>query len=213
MKLKIVIHEDCKGPNKHCRAAHREGRTVHAYLEGRLRRGNGLLVMPTYHYRTVQGARAAITAAAKDAVIIRDDAALYAAREAGRPHILPRGWTDPTMRSRAPYTGVKREPTAGAIVVRRSPRHVWRLRGVFARAIDLDDEVARLKRAKIDCKVIDGVVVEIVTFIDRTSSTLFIPGVPYAVPFKICAGGATKRDPLRFTGAVVKIGIIGDEGR
>jgi hypothetical protein len=69
-----VITEDCSGPNRACRKAHREGRTVHmsnsaqAHIDGR-----GRLVMPTYHYATVEEGTAAIRAALVDAVTVSSD--------------------------------------------------------------------------------------------------------------------------------------------
>ncbi|AXI91376.1 hypothetical protein SAM9427_37045 (plasmid) [Streptomyces sp. ETH9427] len=86
----------CTGPNKACRAAHRDGRSVHIIPSGSADKGS--LVLPTFHYETEEQARAAVEAARRDAVVIRSDEALFEARRLAQPYRLLPGWIDPSSR-------------------------------------------------------------------------------------------------------------------
>ncbi|MEU9925074.1 hypothetical protein AB0H51_27965 [Streptomyces griseoluteus] len=90
------ITEDCTGPNRRCKKAHRQGRTVHIRAE-RFADGSHL-VLPTNHYATVEEARAAVDAARAKAVTITRDDELFRARRLRQPYRLLPGWTDPTSR-------------------------------------------------------------------------------------------------------------------
>lgn len=105
----MVSAECCTGPNPKCRAAHRAGRSVHMIPDSdrmaTIRRNGGrkmkqtpALVLPTYHFATVEEGTEAICQAWLTAIPVMTDADLYAAREAGVPHILRPGWVDPSRR-------------------------------------------------------------------------------------------------------------------
>lgn len=91
-----VLDHDCKGPNKKCRAAHKEGRIVHVNTDW-----NPLeptLVQPTHHFVSEDHGRAMIASWMETAVTVTCDAELYACRAAGVAHKLPVGWVDPDYR-------------------------------------------------------------------------------------------------------------------
>ena len=100
-RIDARIHDTlrvCKGPTKHCRAAHREGRSVHITPAFDVRTHQAHLVLPTYHYATEEEALLAVARARTNARIIRNDADLYAAREANEAYVLMPGWVDPSRR-------------------------------------------------------------------------------------------------------------------
>ncbi|MGW0844326.1 hypothetical protein ACWD26_30135 [Streptomyces sp. NPDC002787] len=90
------VWEECTGPNRHCKKAYRQGRTVHiipaAFAD------SSHLVLPTNHYASQEEARAAVADARRTAVIIAADGQLYKARRLRRPYRLLPGWVDPTRR-------------------------------------------------------------------------------------------------------------------
>lgn len=94
--LRDHVREDCTGPNPNCKKAHRQGRTVHI-IPAHFADGSHL-VLPTYHYATVEAAHAAVARARENAVTITADAELFRARRLRQPHRLLPGWTDPTRR-------------------------------------------------------------------------------------------------------------------
>jgi hypothetical protein len=104
-EIQYDVREDCKGPNARCWAAHKAGRTVHV-IEATWKFPRDLehrsivpaLVMPSCHYATAEEGIAALKEARTYAVMIQTDADLYAAREAGVPHLLPVRWIDPSRR-------------------------------------------------------------------------------------------------------------------
>lgn len=96
MRTQTIIRDRCTGPNRHCRAAAREGRLVHI-IPGHDLDNDPVIILPTNHYATAQGARDALAAAA-DAPIVTCDDDLYRYRAAGVAHRLPVGWVDPTRR-------------------------------------------------------------------------------------------------------------------
>lgn len=92
--MQIVTHdENCTGPNPKCKKAARNGRTVHLYPDGDV-----TLVLPTYHFESVESGTKQIEQWAIDAVRVKTDDDLYAARNAHLPYILPKGWIDPSRR-------------------------------------------------------------------------------------------------------------------
>lgn len=92
----IVTDENCSGPNRHCRAAHKAGRRVHVIpprqtmeeMETR-----GCLVLPTYHFATVADGLAAIETALDFAVTPESDEEWLALEAA---HEVP-FWTRPGL--------------------------------------------------------------------------------------------------------------------
>lgn len=64
--LRAIVVEDCKGPNRACRKAHKAGLTVHV-VPPKIAAEDGTLVLPTYHYATIQAAADAIHEAWFDA--------------------------------------------------------------------------------------------------------------------------------------------------
>jgi hypothetical protein len=91
-----VLASVCTGPNRACRMAHKQGRSVHVIPE---RRQDGrALVMPTYHYRTSADGIEAIMDAEEAAPEVATDADLIEYRERNIPFFLPVGWVDPSRR-------------------------------------------------------------------------------------------------------------------
>ncbi|MBG7704865.1 hypothetical protein HCJ76_44090 [Streptomyces sp. MC1] len=90
------VHENCTGPNRHCKKAYRQGRPVHIRAEHFA--DGSILVLPTNHYATVEAARAAVAAARENAATITTDAELFRARRLRQPYRILPGWTDPTRR-------------------------------------------------------------------------------------------------------------------
>lgn len=88
----------CRGPNRACAAAARQGRQVHVIPERGDVYTEPALVMPTYHYQTSDEGIIAIAEAAENAPTVTCDEDLYRFRKAGVAHFLPVGWVDPTMR-------------------------------------------------------------------------------------------------------------------
>ncbi|QKZ20276.1 hypothetical protein [Streptomyces chartreusis] len=90
------VWEECTGPNRHCKKAHRQGRPVHiipaAFAD------SSSLVLPTHHYASQDEARAAVADARRTADTIAADRQLYTARRLRRPYRLLPGWIDPTRR-------------------------------------------------------------------------------------------------------------------
>lgn len=92
-----VLSEHCKGPNAACRAAHSEGFPVHVIEMSDVYTEESL-VMPSWHFRSVQEGTDAITRARETAPTVWTDADLHSYRARRIPHKLPIGWIDPTMR-------------------------------------------------------------------------------------------------------------------
>ncbi|MFJ3365839.1 hypothetical protein [Streptomyces anthocyanicus] len=90
------VWEECTGPNRHCKKAHRQGRTVHVIPADFA--DSSHLVLPSYHYASEEEARAAVAHARRTAVVIGADGQLYKARRLRRPYRLLPGWIDPTRR-------------------------------------------------------------------------------------------------------------------
>ncbi|MER7688778.1 hypothetical protein [Streptomyces sp. NPDC097610] len=90
------VWEECTGPNRHCKKAHRQGRTVHiipaAFAD------SSHLVLPTNHYTSEEKARSAVAYARRTAAIITTNEQLYEARRLRQPYRLLPGWIDPTRR-------------------------------------------------------------------------------------------------------------------
>lgn len=91
-----TLHENCTGPNAKCRAAARNGRTAHVNMEWEEMRET--LIPTTHHFETVEQGIEQLTCEWNDAITIKTDDELYAARKAGIAHRLPIGWIDPGMR-------------------------------------------------------------------------------------------------------------------
>lgn len=96
LRFPDFVRPDCTGPNRNCRKAVRQGRSVHIIPSGFA--DGGHLVLPTYHYETEEQARDAVEAARRDAVVIRSDAMLCEARRRRQAYRLLPGWIDPTRR-------------------------------------------------------------------------------------------------------------------
>jgi hypothetical protein len=77
-----------------CKSAKRAGRHVHLIpnITG------GTLVLPTYHFASVDAGKREIQRMFSNAIVITTDAQLFEARAKKTPHILPNGWIDPTRR-------------------------------------------------------------------------------------------------------------------
>lgn len=92
----MLLSLTCKGPNARCGRDARNGRTIHiipkydATVE--------TVIMPSYHFESVEAGIKAIETAQATAITIKTDNELYAARKAGIPHKLPIGWIDPSRR-------------------------------------------------------------------------------------------------------------------
>lgn len=94
-----VLASICTGPNRACRFAHREGRSVHVIPAMRKDPATEkALVMPTYHYRTSAEGIEAIAEAETMAPTVETDADLYEYRKNNVPFYLPMGWVDPSRR-------------------------------------------------------------------------------------------------------------------
>lgn len=78
------------------KASHKAGASVHMMLK--YDPLTQTLVMPTYHFVSIEAGYRELINAYKTAPMITNDAELYAAREAGIAHLLPVGWVDPTYR-------------------------------------------------------------------------------------------------------------------
>lgn len=94
----IILNEECtgKGGAESCKAAHKAGANVHVITK--YDPNTESLVMPSWHFTSVEHGKAALTLAYENAPTIKTDAELYAAREAKIPHKLPVGWIDPSRR-------------------------------------------------------------------------------------------------------------------
>lgn len=88
----------CNGPNANCKRHTRNGKTVHAILAKFGNANHASLVLPEYHFETLEIAIARIEHAYHNAITIENDAMLYDARERKIPHFIPRGFIDPTRR-------------------------------------------------------------------------------------------------------------------
>jgi hypothetical protein len=97
--LAYVLSETCTGPNRACRAAHREGRSVHV-IPGSIRgrADQPALIMPTYHFATVDEGMGYIRDAWNTAPMVVTDEDLDRYRAANIAHKLPVGWVDPSRR-------------------------------------------------------------------------------------------------------------------
>lgn len=98
MNMIIIVNENCTGKrgSKQCKSDHTDGAHVHMILEFDIMKQT--LVMPTWHFVSVEAGYRSLINAYKTAQLITSDAELYAAREAQIPHLLPVGWIDPTRR-------------------------------------------------------------------------------------------------------------------
>lgn len=94
----IVLNEECTGRRgaQACKDAHKAGASVHMITEYDPQGES--LIMPSWHFTSVEHGNAALTTAYENAPTIKTDAELYAAREAKIPHKLPVGWIDPSRR-------------------------------------------------------------------------------------------------------------------
>lgn len=96
-----VLNEKCTGPNPHCIEAALVGRTVHVHA---LTNSDELsLVMPDYHFATVQQGIEVVQAAWESAHTIMTDDELLGAQHDRAPYKLPTWWIDPTRRDH-PHT-------------------------------------------------------------------------------------------------------------
>jgi hypothetical protein len=100
-----VLLERCTGPNTHCKKEHRAGRSAHVISDSdriwthrRNRKPIPSLVLPNWHFATVEEGIAAVKQAWLTAVVVMVDEDLYAARAANVPYILRPGWVDPSRR-------------------------------------------------------------------------------------------------------------------
>lgn len=94
----IVLDENCTGSRgaKSCKQAHAEGRNVHMITKYNPEMES--LIMPTWHFATIEEGSSALKSAYETAVTITTDEELFAARAAKIPHKLPLGWIDPSRR-------------------------------------------------------------------------------------------------------------------
>jgi hypothetical protein len=92
----LVLSIDCLGDAIACRKGRIDGRPVHMYLP--FDANEMTLVMPTYHFASIEDGVAIIKEWQTTARIIRTDADLNRARSAREPHYLPVGWIDPDRR-------------------------------------------------------------------------------------------------------------------
>ncbi|MBE8524493.1 hypothetical protein ILP97_44635 [Amycolatopsis sp. H6(2020)] len=67
LNVPSAIREECTGPNPNCRRAHAEGRGVH-FIPPRVQAWGAHLVLPTYHFMSVEEVVYAFADARKDAV-------------------------------------------------------------------------------------------------------------------------------------------------
>jgi len=95
-----IMAWECDGPNKHCRRAHKEGRSWHVSPAHHKNEGReSLLVMPTYHYATVEEGLSAILRAQSEAVeVTSDEEWLRLEAEAEVPFRTRPGMRHPTRR-------------------------------------------------------------------------------------------------------------------
>ena len=96
MNDSYTIISECKGPNARCRRSAKNGQMVH--IIPKYDENAPALILPTYHYETVEIAIKALETAERDAILIETDDDLYNARKAGIAHKLPIGWIDPSRR-------------------------------------------------------------------------------------------------------------------
>lgn len=92
-----ILAENCKGPNRACRSAHKQGRPVHM-IPGH-KSLEPALVLPSYHFESVEAGRVAIADAIRSAPTVYGDADLFEYREREIPFFLPVGWVDPSRRA------------------------------------------------------------------------------------------------------------------
>jgi len=92
--LKKITTRTTGCQNEKCKSAKRAGRHVHAvaFVTG------GSLVLPSYHFSSVESAEREIKRMFASAIVITTDAQLFEARAKKIAHILPNGWVDPTRR-------------------------------------------------------------------------------------------------------------------
>lgn len=91
-----ILSHNCTGPNPKCRAAGKNGRTVHMSMDWDAMRET--LIPTTHHFESVEQGTEQLTREWNDAITIKTDNELYAARKAKIAHRLPIGWIDPGMR-------------------------------------------------------------------------------------------------------------------
>lgn len=93
------VEAKCTGRNPACRRARKAGRPVH--LIPRTIKGRPSLVLPDYHFATVDEALTAFAVADATAPVVVVDDDLYRHRAGGVAYKLPEGWVDPTRRPSA----------------------------------------------------------------------------------------------------------------
>jgi hypothetical protein len=86
----------CKGTNRACKKAVREGRPLHVIPPAI--DGQPWIVLPTYHFVNEEEALRAVLDAMRDAPLVTCDEDLYRFRAEGIAHKIPRGFIDPTRR-------------------------------------------------------------------------------------------------------------------
>lgn len=96
MKIHVLDH-NCSGPNPHCALAASRGRYAHVIALTEIYEEPSL-VMPSYHFQTIEDGIEAVRHAWATAPVITSDEELYAARRDKIPHKLPVGWIDPSRR-------------------------------------------------------------------------------------------------------------------
>lgn len=92
----LVLSIDCLGDAVACRKAYNAGRRVHMYLPFSYTQPT--LVMPTYHFTSIEDGVAQINAWLATAPTVETVADLNRYRSARVAHFLPVGWVDPTRR-------------------------------------------------------------------------------------------------------------------
>ena len=88
-----VLDANCMGDAVECRRAFNAGRPAHVNPP----MGSGV-VMPTYHYATVEDGLATVRDAMDNAPMVTTDEELYRYRTYGIAYRLPEGWVDPDRR-------------------------------------------------------------------------------------------------------------------
>ncbi|QDQ91585.1 hypothetical protein FND50_12660 [Rhodococcus sp. WB9] len=87
---------ECKGPNVNCRQAHREGRSWHVTPP---QFPSGVhVVLPTYHYATLELGVEAVNQALRNAPTITNDEDLARYRKMRISYCVPQGFIDPSRR-------------------------------------------------------------------------------------------------------------------
>ena len=93
-----ILNVHCTGPNRECRAHAKAGKRVHLIPSMSVREQYGSLVLPSYHFATIEEGAAYIDNAVKTAPLVETDEDLYRFREQNIAHRLPKGWVDPSRR-------------------------------------------------------------------------------------------------------------------